>query len=232
MIYLDNAASTPPLAGCFDYLKTNAAALYFNPSAPYPPARHLRKEMESVKVGLAQVLNVHPQTLFFTSGATEANNTVLKSFADTQIICDGAAHASVYQVVKNNPQGRVLDLASDTHTLIGQIDALTKPGDLVSLIHVNNETGEKIDIETIAVGLKQQKHVFIHVDAVQSFLKYPLDLGELPIDFLSASFHKINGLKGAGLLYVKEPKRLTNPSSKAASRKGGCGPARKTRPPF
>ena len=209
MIYLDHAASTPPLKDCLVYLKSNPDFLTFNPSSPHSPSRDIRQRMNGIRKDIARELQVEKEHIFFTSGATEANNTILKSFTKTRVLCDGASHSSVYELVKSLANGIILDLSSDSDEIVCQLDNLTQDGDLISLIHVNNETGEKIDIQKIVQQLKERKDVFIHLDAVQSFLKYPLDLKSIPIDFLSASFHKVGGLKGAGFFYARDPLLLT-----------------------
>lgn len=210
MIYLDHAASTPPLEGCLEHLNSNRDLLIFNPSSPHSPAREIRQLMDGVRENIAKELQVEKKNILFTSGATESNNTILKSFKDSRILCDGSSHSSVFEVVKSFPKSLILDLSCNTDEIIYQIDNVVRDNDLISLIHVNNETGEKINIEKIGQEIKRKKNAFIHLDAVQSFLKHPIDLKNTPIDFLSASFHKVGGLKGGGFIYARDPSLLTS----------------------
>lgn len=174
-------------------------------------------QVEQSRSEIANVLHCNPRDLVFTSGATEADNLAIKGIAlahqnqGNHIVCAASEHKAVldtcryletqgFQVTYLRPgiNGRI--------ELDNILAALTKKTVLVSLMHVNNETGVIQDIEKIAFALNQ-KNILFHVDAAQSVGKLPIDLTETPIDLLSISGHKIYGPKGIGCLFVRNRKK-------------------------
>jgi len=173
--------------------------------------------VEQARSEIASLLNCKSNDLIFTSGATESNNLAIKGIAlgyqkkGSHIITSASEHKSVLDTCKylESIGFKVTFIRPDLNGRLGLediLDALTDETILVSLMHVNNETGVIEDIELIAQALKD-KDIFFHVDAAQSAGKLKLDLNETPIDLLSISAHKFYGLKGIGCLYVRNRKR-------------------------
>lgn len=210
-IYFDNASTSVPSDRV---VKEYNARLkeYFNPSSLYVPSIAVKQNIESVRMRFLAYFNAPKKsTLLFTASATESNNTVLKNGLrrkDKNIVITAGEHASIYNTAmdyKNNgydirvahllPNGTV-----DTEHLYSLIDENTT---LVSVIHVNNETGAINDIDTIS---REVKHInpktMFHSDGVQAFGKIKVNLSLSPIDFYTISAHKVNGLRGIAGLYV------------------------------
>jgi cysteine desulfurase len=226
-IYLDYAATTPmapevalAMAQCLtlegDF--ANPASLQHSLGER---AYHL---VETARSDISELLNCKANDLVFTSGATEANNLALKGLAFSpqntrkHIITSATEHKAILDTCHSlETQGfTVTYLKPDHNGLINLetlLDAITPDTFLVSLMHVNNETGVIQNIEAIAQALQEKQHTFpdhtfyFHVDAAQSVGKLAIDLSQTPIDLLSISGHKCYGPKGIGCLYIRNRKR-------------------------
>jgi cysteine desulfurase len=218
-IYLDYAATSPidPIvaAEMLECLRS----VYANPSSVHAPGRHARKLVERAREQIAARVGVAPSRIFFTSGATEANNLALhgllaRSGRDRrQLVTSRIEHKSLLD------KARALQMSGVEVTYIdcgadGTIDpervagALSERTALVSIMHVNNETGMIQDIEAIAAACGARK-IPLHVDAAQSAGKLPLALERSRIDLCSLTAHKVCGPKGVGALYVAEGVNLS-----------------------
>ena len=214
MIYLDNAATTAPSQSV---LKAVQASLtnFYNPSAIYPPARLVKLAIEKARCQVAQAINADPSQIFFTSGATESNNIVRRAF--NYMICSNIEHPSI--------KGIEFNIFSDNwqSSLTSIIEALTqeKPKDksIVSLQWVNNETGKILPVKE-ACKLAHSLGLPFHTDATQAFSHIPIDVKDLDCDFLSLSAHKWHGLKGVGVLYIKEPDKFKSDIVGGSQEKG------------
>lgn len=212
-IYFDNAATTP----LFDNVKkaiTDAVENNFgNPSSIHALGRTSRSIIESARKSIAKELKASTAEVFFTSGATESNNMAIqcaiRDLAVSRIISSPIEHHCILDTLHIlNEQGKVnLELVRVDES--GEID-LTHLEDLlmssnektmVSLLHANNEIGTMIDLQQVS-ELCEKSKTLLHVDCVQSFTKFPIDLSHLNIQFLSASAHKMHGPKGIGMLYI------------------------------
>lgn len=216
-IYLDNAATTQPIAAIKDLYDTYANDGWYNPSALYAPGVSASAKMDIVRKAVLSALKARTGGVIFTSGGTESNNIAImhavESARSGHFVTSAYEHASVYQTFK------ALERAGHSVTFIrpnadGIIDseavsdAVTEKTSLVSVMHVNNETGALNDINAIAEKVRRANPAAIfHADGVQGFLKVPFAMGD-DIDFYSISAHKIGGLKGTGALYVRQPKRF------------------------
>lgn len=173
--------------------------------------------VEQARSEIANLLNCKSNDLLFTSGATESNNLAIKGIAlsyqnkGNHIVTSASEHKAVLDTCKylERTGFRVTYLRPNLNGQLNLdyiLDALTDKTILVSLMHVNNETGIIQDIDLIAQALKD-KDIFFHVDAAQSAGKIKIDLTKTPIDLLSISAHKLYGPKGIGCLYVRNRKR-------------------------
>ncbi len=213
LIYLDNAATTKP---CFDaaFAKHEKDGWY-NPSAAYKAAEAVFSEIKSIRQTLAQNLRLRDGNCVFTSGGTEANNMAVLSGwrKGAHYITSTIEHPSVYVMFKHlEQQGAEVDFVSPKgfHIEPEDVAALIREDTaLVSIMHVNNETGARNDIKEIRrmVHAKNPETLF-HSDGVQALLKTPIDLNDLGVDYYTVSAHKIHGLKGTGALLARQGRTI------------------------
>lgn len=220
MKYFDYAATTPLYPEVLEILQKSFKNDFANPNALHSLGQDQRDELEEQRQKLKTLLKIkQTDNLYFTSGATESNNTVIQgiSLKDQDVIFYSKAdHASVVKVVearalrdkiqaveiKNSLDGRV-DLEDLKKKLIIHKDKLA----LVCLTSVNNQTGAIIDIAEIALLIKTLTKAHIHVDAVQHFGKLPL-FNHLHVDSISFSAHKVGGPKAIGALHLKDKHKI------------------------
>ncbi len=213
-VYLDNAATTPIRQEVIDEMVSVMQSDFGNPSSTHSVGRSAKAVIETSRKTLAKYLHCNAQEIIFTSSATEATNWILRSsvkdFGVKRIITSKVEHhATLYTVQALQEEfGVVVDFVKvfqdgslDFAQLADLLSVETKT--LVTLIHVNNETGVIHDVAKIGALCRQNKALF-HCDAVQSVGKTELDLQQLPIDFLVASAHKFHGPKGIGLAFVRK----------------------------
>ena len=219
MIYLDNSATTVPDQSVLDTFNKVSKSFFGNPSSLHNLGGTSEKLYGKIRTQAASLLNVNFDEIIFTSGGTEGNNLALTGIVGAykqrgnHIITTEIEHASVYETCKRlEVKGfAVTYLKVDSDGLIDIEElksALTDQTILVSIMHVNNEIGSVQPIKEIGDLLKEYPKAYFHVDAVQSFGKIPLNINENSIDLLTISGHKIHGLKGTGLLYLKKSVQL------------------------
>ena len=188
-----------------------------NPSSQHSEGRKAKDALELARQRCACVLQVKPETLFFTSGGTESNGIALLSNltrnGNGRIISSLAEHASVSEAVETlkktgKPSGGISLDEYGRVTKSNLEKALEKYGDVrfISAMAVNNETGIINDTASLAGVIRKLKTpVHFHCDLVQAAGKIPLDISEWEIDSASFSAHKIGGPRGIGLLYLRNP---------------------------
>lgn len=211
MIYLDNAATTRPDEGCVKAAEKYLLTEFYNPSAPYAEGYALQLELkESRRKIVSLIANENDYTLLFTSCGSESDNHAIFCCGKRgNIVTTLGEHSAIKSAVNEQKQRgieiRYANLNSDGSVnkghLLSLIDEKTS---LVSVIHVNNETGAINDIADIAAEVKAiNNYTLFHSDGVQAFGKIPFRLTK-NIDLYSASAHKIGGLKGCAALFKKK----------------------------
>ncbi|MEO5777587.1 MAG: cysteine desulfurase family protein [Flavobacterium sp.] len=213
-VYLDNAATTPIRQEVIDEMIKVMQSEFGNPSSTHSIGRSAKAIIETARKTIAKYLHCNAQEIIFTSTATEATNWILRSavkdFGVKRIITSKVEHhATLYTVQALQEEfGIEVEFVNVSHdgTLdYGQFSALLSntAKTIVSLMHVNNETGVVNDIQKIGAMCHQNKTLF-HCDTVQSIGKTELNLQEIAVDFLVASAHKFHGPKGVGFAFVRK----------------------------
>ena len=214
-IYLDYAATTPVdprvVAAMNECLGPEGDSA--NPSSSHGPGRRARARVEAARAQIARRVGASPDTIRFTSGATESDNLALigamraNEHRGRHLVTSPLEHKAVLDTA-GALQTQGIEVAFVEHGADGVIEpdaleqALRDDTVLVSIMHVNNETGVLQDIA--ALGERCREHgVLFHVDAAQSTGKVPLKLDEWPVDLASLTAHKTFGPKGVGALYVR-----------------------------
>ena len=236
-IYLDYAATTPVDSAV---VKVMVECLgedgdFANPSSVHAPGVAARVRVENAREQVAGLLGARSGEIIFTSGATEADNLAIRGAGLFQvhkgrhIITSKSEHRAVLDPFKSlEKEGfEVTWLVPEDHGRVSaeQLQAALRPDTtLVSLMHVNNETGLVHDIA--ALGQLCRSHgVLFHVDAAQSAGKLPIDVRAMQIDMMSFSAHKIYGPKGIGALFVsREPRCNLYPVSYGGGQEQGLRP--------
>lgn len=214
-VYLDYAATTPINPDVLKIMLPYLTDKYGNPSSIHKFGQETRTAIENSRDEIAKILNVKQKEIYFTSGGTESINFALIGTATTikeetgknEIITSLAEHHATLETCKflEKKGFKVIYLTPNNEGLITPeiiFPHLNDKTALLSLIHINNETGSITPIKELSAITSERKIIF-HVDAVQSFCKTKIDLNEIKIDLLSASAHKIFGPKGTGFLFIR-----------------------------
>jgi len=221
MIYFDNSATTKPYKEVLETYMTVSEQFFGNPSSIHKLGGKSEQLLSKARLQVADLLSVQPSEIIFTSGGTEGNNLAIKGTAmmhrsrGKHLITTEIEHPSIYEAYKQL-EGigfEVTYLSPDEDGFISVekvAAALREDTILVSIIHVNNETGAIQPILEIGQFLKKYPKIFFHVDAVQGIGKVPLHIKQSAIDLLSASGHKFHSVKGTGFLYVREGVTLSS----------------------
>lgn len=212
--YLDNASTTALRPEVITEITNVLQEQYGNPSSTHSFGRSARVVLETARKTIAALLNAEAREIIFTSGGTEADNLILHS------------------AVKDLKVRRIITAKTEHHAVLTTVEALqlqhgvrvdyvllTQHGypdmqnlrellqeeipTLVSLMHVNNETGVVFNLDAIG-SLCSEYNAWFHSDTVQSVGKELLDLNLLPVDFITASAHKFHGPKGVGFAYIRK----------------------------
>ncbi|MDR1094119.1 MAG: aminotransferase class V-fold PLP-dependent enzyme [Clostridiales bacterium] len=211
-VYLDNAATTRVQPETADFVRFFMTEGYFNIGASYPPASALAARVADARKFIAESMGARADELYFTGGATEANNLILRGAIraknKTLIVTDGE-HASVYntaQTLKSAYTVKFAPLKRDGRVDADKLLALTDENTaLVSVIHVNNETGAVNDIAALCRAVKAKNPACLfHSDGVQAFAKLPINVKDAGVDFYTVSGHKAGAPKGIAALYMKK----------------------------
>jgi cysteine desulfurase len=217
-VYLDNAATTAMDDRVIEAMLPFMKDYYGNPSSVHSHGREVRSAIEKSRKKVAELLNSSPSEIFFTSGGTEADNTVLLGSIQTHgiqhVITSPIEHHAVLHTLevlanKNLIQLSLVDLHEKGEINMTHLEALLQkhPKSLVSLMQANNEIGNLNDLVLIG-ELCKTYGAFFHSDTVQTMGHYVHDLKVLPVDSIVAGGHKFHGPKGSGFLFVRKDKKI------------------------
>lgn len=212
MIYLDYSATTPADKEVVDTFSKVSLNYIGNPNSLHKLGVEARKLMDASTNQIAELLNVQPNEVIFTSGASESNNTAIMGVIEKypnrgkHIITTKLEHSSILECMNYLEKiGYIIDYVNILEDGMVDIDdlkkLLNKDTVLVSIHHVNSEVGIKQNIEEIGKILKNYPTTIFHVDGTQAIGKIPVSLDN--IDLYSFSAHKFFGLKGVGCLIKK-----------------------------
>jgi len=213
-IYFDNAATTQIRDEVITEMTSVMQQHYGNASSTHSFGRSSKSLIEQSRKEIASFLNVSASEIVFTSGGTEADNLVLRSavrdLAVRHIITSKIEHHAILHTVEQLELEYDLSVSFVDINTKGQVDYThleslleNSENTLVSLMHVNNEIGNLLDIKRVA-NLCKANNALFHSDTVQSVGHYHMDLQDIPIDFLAASAHKFHGPKGVGFAFLRK----------------------------
>lgn len=215
-LYLDHASTTQILPEVVKSMHESYHQFYGNPSSVHRAGYEASKRIESARDKILSMINARNYHLVFTSGGTEANNLAILGMAKPyqkqtlQFMCSEIEHPSVIGVYDHlKHEGVKVSYVPVTKNGILDLEVLHKllkePTHIVSMMHVNNETGiiQPID-EAVKLIKEVSPKTLTHVDGVQAFGKIDINLLETNPDLYSISAHKIGGPRGVGALLIKK----------------------------
>ncbi len=213
IIYLDNNATTQVDKSVEKEMRKWQTSMYGNPSSLHFFGQQISKVIEKVRLEIAEKINCEPDEIIFTVSGSEGNNLCIKGFCEANkekgkhIITSSVEHPSVINTCKHlEEQGfEITYLPVDREGFVSPKElekAIKSDTILVSIMHAQNEIGTIQDIENF-VKICSKHNVSFHIDAVQSFLKLPLDVKELGLSMATFSGHKIHAPKGIGFIFKR-----------------------------
>ncbi|WP_190809298.1 cysteine desulfurase family protein [Flagellimonas sp. S3867] len=214
-VYLDNAATTQVRDEVIAKMQEALALYYGNPSSTHSFGRSAKTAVEKARKTIAKILNAQPSEIIFTSGGTEADNMILRCAVrdlgvETIITSKIEHHAVLHTAEELEKEYKIslqfVDLDENGNPKMEHLNELLDADEsekLVSLMHVNNEIGNIIDIQAIG-ELCKEKGALFHSDTVQSVGHYPWDVQSTSIDFFTAAAHKFHGPKGIGFAFIRK----------------------------
>jgi cysteine desulfurase len=214
-VYFDNAATTQVRDEVVLRMTKVLANEYGNPSSTHSFGRSSKSVLETCRKEIATHFKVSAAEIIFTSGGTEADNLILNSCVRDlkvkRIIISKIEHHAVFHTIEslaleNDLQIDFVDLNDKGMVDYKHLEFLLKTSEkktLVSLMHINNEIGNKLNLKRVADLCKENNTLF-HSDTVQSVGHFELDFSEIPIDFAAVSAHKFHGPKGVGFAFIRK----------------------------
>ena len=242
--YLDNAATTQVDPAVTEDIHDALVELWANPSSLYDPAVAAQDGIDTARGRIAKTLHCRKDEVYFTACGSESNNMSVWGAAKARrhwgnkIVVTGFEHPSVqlpiralqeegFTVTEIMPEA---DGHIDTQKFLREIDKNTV---LAACMAVNNETGAVQDIAALGAGIKARNaRTHFHVDAVQAWLRMPIDLQKWKeVDTLAMSGHKVHAPKGVGALFVRDSQRQTlRPPYRGGHQERGMRPGTENTP--
>lgn len=214
-VYFDNAATTPIRIDVVNAMTDVLKNEFGNPSSSHSFGRSSKALVENSRKKIADFFNVDASEIIFTSGGTEADNMIINScirdLGIKRIVTSRIEHHAVLHTIdalQNSFDLEVefVSLSDDGQINYGHLEELLKASSertLVTLMHINNEIGNMLNIKRTALLCKENNALF-HSDTVQSVGHFHMDFSEIPIDFAVASAHKFHGPKGVGFAFIRK----------------------------
>jgi len=217
-IYMDHSATTPVDPEVFNAMIPYYTDIFGNSSSVHSQGQKAHRALEESREKVAALLGAKPTEIIFTSGGTEADNQAIITYMTNNptkgnhIITSAVEHHAVLHtcefLAKQGFELTVLPVNSYGEVEPDTLRQAIRPNTaLVSIMHANNEIGTIQPIKELA-AITHESGAAFHTDAVQTVGKIPVNVGELGIDLLSASAHKLYGPKGVGCLYAKKGIRI------------------------
>jgi cysteine desulfurase len=216
IVYMDNNATTRVAPEAMEAMLPFFADYYGNPSSMHTFGGQVGRKLAEARERIAGLINASPDEIIFTSCGTESDSTAILSAVQSlpdkrHIVTTRVEHPAVKNLCESlysisGHKRKVTQLPVDNH---GMLDlekyeaTLTDETAIVSVMWANNETGVIFPIEKMA-AIAKERGILFHTDAVQAVGKIPIDMAEVPVDFLSISGHKLHAPKGVGVLYVRK----------------------------
>jgi cysteine desulfurase len=218
MSYMDHSATSPVNPEVLEAMLPYFTESFGNASTLYALGREARTAMENGRKQVASLIGAKPEEVYFTSGGTESDNIAIKGTASklknkgNHIITSDIEHPAVEETCKylekNGYQVTYLPVGEEGIVKVSDVEAAITPETiLITVMHANNEIGTIQPIKEIG-ALAREKGIYFHTDAVQSVGKIPVNVGDMNVDMLSISAHKLYGPKGIGALYIRKGVRI------------------------
>jgi len=214
-VYFDNAATTPINQEVIEIVAQTMNSIYGNPSSTHQFGRSAKTLVEKSRKSIAKLLNCSASEIVFTAGGSEADNLILfnavKNLNVKRIISTKIEHHAILHTLNSLEKEYSIQIDYVDVNEKGEIDLEhlitilenSEVKTLVSLMQVNNEIGNILDVDKVISICKDQNALF-HSDTVQGLTHLKIDLQKSPIDFIAASAHKFHGPKGVGFAVIKK----------------------------
>lgn len=206
-MYLDNASTTPLLPEVKDYI-IKILDNYQNPSSLYQSGSHSKQILTKARVNVAKFINANPGDIIFTSGGSASNTLMIKGYAqknDCMVLYSPIAHKSVLKCVESLEYKTPLKVDRRGYINIEVLEHLLKQTTMKKLVvidYANSEIGTIQDVQKI-IEVCHNNDAIVYLDCTGSIGQIPVDVKELNVDAIGFSAHKLNALKGTGVLYKK-----------------------------
>ena len=213
-VYFDNAATTPIDKEVIEVITESMEKIYGNPSSSHQIGRKAKAVVENSRKNIAKMFGCSASEIVFTAGGSEADNLILRNavvnLGVQRIITSAIEHHAVLHTIEALKKEFSIRIEYVNVNKYGDIDlehlATLLQSDeiktLVSLMFVNNEIGNVLELEEVGM-LCKANDAYFHSDTVQGIAHIPLDLSTTPVDFIAASAHKFHGPKGVGFAFIR-----------------------------